>query len=115
RGDVQEALDEDRTVAVTWLPWRSLPPAGSLGPLDPSAPLVVAHALTHYLFACSVTKEVICFEYVPGSGWRSPISLGGEVTGLAAATHLDNTVEVFARRAADDEIVSRRQVAPGRW
>lgn len=115
-GQVQEAQDADRTVAVTWQPWRPLPALPCEQRLNPRSRLATAQASTLWLFGHAERGNVMAIELTPGAGWGSWIDLGGNIAGdLAAGSLDDGRIELFGRRASDDFMMARRQVARNRW
>ena len=115
-GQVHEALDDDRLVALGWEPWRPLPPLHPTRRLDSTSRLVTVQTQSLWLFGRSLRGNVMAIQFVPGSGWRQWLDLGGAGIGdVAAGVADDGRVEVFVKPASGGRLRVRRQTAPGRW
>lgn len=112
-GNVVESIEEDRTVAVSWLPWQPLPLLSATERLAPDSRLV---NVGNWLFGLTLRGEAMAIEFIPATGWGAWINLGGRFTGdLSAGILEDGRLEIFGRRSGNSHLMARRQTGIALW
>jgi hypothetical protein len=118
-GQMAEAVDTDRTLALSFESWQPLPLLGRGERLSQTQRLAAAQNGALWLFAITTSGSVVAIRRAPDPApqgtWGAWIDLGGAMLGDVAAGVLeDGRIELFGRRG-DGQLMARRQVTPTQW